>query len=240
MNSKENRRKILEIIKDEKIEPTPRWVFAIKSTGGWVSFLLAVIFGGLSFSVILYAIQQSEFSLIDHVGHSGMEMILSLLPFIWLIFFGVFFLVAIVGIRYSWKGYKIPILKQAGWSFGLSMIVGTLFFIGGGGSWLDGTFGTAMDNYKSIEERKIQIWSNPVDGYLSGTIQDVYEKSLTIRDFKSDEWTIDIGDAWIANPVLLETGERIKVIGDGTGTLEFKAEEIRPWGGRQRIRNKGQ
>ena len=235
MNSKDQRHKILEIIEDESIKPTPRWVFTLKTTGGWISFLLAVFMGGLAFSVILYAIQQSDFSLTDHITHSGMELFLSLLPIIWLIFMGLFFIISLIGIRYSWKSYKIPVVKQAGWSVGLSVVIGTLFFIAGGGSWLDNTFGNAMTSYESIEERKIQIWSNPQEGYLSGIIKDVGEEELTITDFDNQAWTIDFNDSWVAGPVLLEIGEKIKVVGASTESFKFKAEEIRPWGGRQRM-----
>ncbi|NNF36439.1 MAG: hypothetical protein HKN68_20220, partial [Saprospiraceae bacterium] len=160
MTDKNPRHKILEIIKESDIKPTPKWVFTLRSTGGWVSFLMAVVLGGLAFSVIIYAIQQSDFNLGDHFGHSGLEMVLSILPFIWLVLVVAFFLVSILGIRYSWKGYKLPLLKQVGWSIGLSITIGTLFFIAGGGGWLDSTFGKALGAYESIEERKMQVWSN--------------------------------------------------------------------------------
>jgi hypothetical protein len=238
MTEKKTRDKILEIIKEEDIQPTPRWVFTLKSTGGWVAFLVAVLLGGLAFSVIIYAIQQSDFSLGDHLGHSGLEMVLSLLPFIWLMLVILFFLVSILGIRHSWKGYKLPVLKQAGWSIGLSITIGTLFFIAGGGGWLDSAFGKTLGAYETIEERKMQVWSNPEEGYHSGTIEQVSTESLTLKDFENKAWTIDISEAWIAPPVLLEPGEQVKMLGDLQGDSGFKADEIRPWGGRKSIRKK--
>jgi hypothetical protein len=149
-----------------------------------------------------------------------------------------FFLVSILGIRYSWKGYKLPLLKQVGWSIGLSITIGTLFFIAGGGGWLDSTFGKALGAYESIEERKMQVWSNPEEGYHSGIIQDVIGESLTMKDFNEKIWTVDISDAWIAPPVLLESGERIKLLGEKQGSSDFRADEIRPWGGGGRMGNK--
>ena len=238
MTNNDPRHKILEIIKESDIKPTPRWVFTLRSTGGWVSFLMAVILGGLAFSVIIYAIQQSDFNLGDHFGHSGLEMVLSILPFIWLVLVVAFFLVSILGIRYSWKGYKLPLLKQVGWSIGLSITIGTLFFIAGGGRWLDSTFVKALGAYESIEERKMQVWSNPEEGYHSGIIEQITEESLSLRDYEDKVWTIDISDAWIAPPVMLESGERIKLLGNKRGSSTFQADEIRPWGGGKRMGNK--
>ncbi len=238
MNSEESRHNIIDFIKEKEIKPTPSWVFTLKTTGGWISFLIGVLLGGLAFSVILYVIQQSEFSLIDHMSHSGFEMFLSLLPFIWLIFLVGFFIISIFGIRHSWKGYKIPLLKQALWSIGLSISIGTLFFIGGGGEWLDRAYGNTLSGYETIEERKMQVWSNPEEGYLSGFISETNEEQLIISDFSDRSWTIDISGSWIAPPVLLEVGERIKLVGEKKGEFQFKAEEVRPWGGRQRMGNR--
>lgn len=238
MTNKDSRQKILDIIKENDIKPTPKWVFRLRSTGGWVSFLIAVILGGLAFSVIIYAIQQSDFRLGDHSAHSGLEMFLSILPLIWLVFVVVFFLVSILGIKYSWKGYKIPLLKQTGWSIGLSITIGTLFFIGGGGGWLDNTFERTVGAYESIEQRKMQIWSTPEEGYHSGVIDQVLEESISLRDFNEKVWIIDITDTWIAPSVLLESGERIKLLGNKTGESAFRADEIRPWGGGRRMGKK--
>ena len=238
MNSESPRHNIIDFIKEKDIKPTPGWVFKLKTTGGWILFLLAVLLGGLAFSVVLYAIQQSEFTLLNHLGHSGLEIFLSLLPFIWLGFLVLFFVVSIFGIRHSWKGYKIPLLKQALGSIGLSISIGTLFFIGGGGEWLDRAYGNTLSGYETIEDRKIQVWSNPDEGYLSGYINEINDDQLIISDFRDRTWTIDIKDSWIAPPVLIEVGERIKVVGEITGRMSFHADEIRPWGGRQRMRNR--
>ena len=238
MSSSNSKNRILEIIKEQEIKPIPRWRFTAMRTGGWFLFLLGVFLGGLAFSVILYAIQQTDFKLKDHFGHSGLEILLSIIPFVWLILVISFFLLSIVGIRNSWGGYKLSILKQTGWSIALSMALGTIFFIGIGGSWLDNAFGNAITDYQTIEERKTNVWSNPNEGMLSGIINEIDEQYLTIMDFKENEWTIEIEETWIAPPVLLEVGEKIKLLGEKITNNQFKADEIRPWGGRHRMRTK--
>ena len=77
--------KILEQIRREQLRPKPRWHFVLKNALAWLAFAVAVILGGLAFSVILFAIQQTEFELLDHLNHSGIELFLGLLPLIWLV-----------------------------------------------------------------------------------------------------------------------------------------------------------
>ena len=55
-------------------------------------FIISILFGAISFSVVLYAVQQSEFNVWKHLGHSGIEAVLGIIPVIWIVFLVVFFI----------------------------------------------------------------------------------------------------------------------------------------------------
>jgi hypothetical protein len=226
--------KLIATIKEQDIRQVPKWRFLVKNGLAWVVFLIAVLLGAGAFSVILFAIQQTDFNVVNHLAHSRLELFLGLLPFVWLSFLIVFLLVAFHSVQYSKKGYKFTVAKRFGFSAGLSILLGTLFFIGGGAHQLEHAFAVNVELYESIQQKKMKLWSMPEDGYLSGKIEAVNDDYLQLKDFNGTTWQVSYDSAFIAPVVQLEPGETIKMIGKMTSENGFKAQEIRPWGGRGR------
>ncbi len=227
----DNAKKLVDRIRQEEIRPTPHWIFTMKNITGWLTFILGVVMGALAFSVILLAIQQTDFSMVSHLTHSWLELFLGLLPVIWLILVLVFLIMAMFSIRNSWKGYKFSLLRIMSICILMSVALGSLFFITGGSQRLENAFDLNVFNYESIEERKLQVWNRPDEGFLSGKIIDMDGQILHLEDFTGKRWQVFYPEAFIAPVLLLEAGESIKIIGDKQTANQFKAEEIRPWGG---------
>lgn len=230
----DNAEKIIEMIREKEIKPKARWRFTVKNFLMSTVFILGVVFGALAFSVILFAIQQSDFSLIAHMDHTFWEFTLGLIPILWIIFLIVFLGIAIVSIKYSRKGYKFTPLSVAGFCTALSILTGTLFFISGGASWLDNKFAASISQYESIEARKIKTWTAPEDGYLSGTILSLDDTTFSMKDFNGKVWEIGFSKADVVPSVILADGEKIKLAGSMTSADGFHAEKIFPWGGLMR------
>ncbi|MCB9291486.1 MAG: hypothetical protein H6560_29565 [Lewinellaceae bacterium] len=223
--------KLLQKIIEEQSEPAPRWHFAVKNKLLWLAFGLAVVLGALAFSVILFAIQQTDFNITSHLSHSGLELFLGLLPFFWIIMLVAFLLIAMYSVQYSRRGYKFTLAKLVGYSAALSILLGTLFFIGGGAQRLEQAFALNVSIYESIQEKKVRIWSMPEEGYLAGEIVETGLGTFRLKDFQGKEWTVSYQDAFIPPVVLLERGEKVKLVGEIAGKDEFAASEVRPWGG---------
>ncbi len=231
--------KLIETIKNQDIRPVPKWRFSLKNSLIWAGFLLGVVLGAMAFSVILFAIQQTDFNMVGHLSHSRLELFLGLLPFFWIGFLIIFLAIAFYSIQFSKKGYKFTAAKLAGFSALLSILLGTVFFIAGGGHQLEHAFATNISLYESLQEKKVKLWSMPEDGYLSGQIEEVGADFFNLKDFKDKVWKIQYEGAFIAPIVQLEVGETVKLIGKMTSADAFKADEIRPWGGRgQRMRGR--
>jgi hypothetical protein len=231
----DNADRLLEKIKGENLHPIARWRFTMKNVFAWMGFILAVLFGALAFSVILFAIQQIDFNILEHMTHSFFELLLAMVPLLWVISLLAFLAIAISSIRFSKKGYKIPSAALAGLCVASSMLIGTLFFITGGAGWLEKSFATKVHVYESIQEKKTTIWMMPENGYLSGTIASVNGTTFELLDYDDKTWIIDIQDADIVPAVSMEAGEIIKIIGTKTSDTSFKAEKIRPWGGQGKM-----
>lgn len=232
--------KLLQKIREEQAEPAPRWHFAVKNRLVWAAFGLAVVLGALAFSVILFAIQQTEFNIVSHLSHSGLELFLGLLPFFWIALLVVFLLVAMYSVQYSRRGYKFTLARLVGYSAALSILLGTLFFIGGGAQRLEQAFALNVSIYESVQEKKIKLWSMPEEGYLSGEIVETEMGAFRLKDFQGKEWTVRYEGAFIPPVVLLERGEKVKLVGEVAEEGVFAASEVRPWGGAGSRMRRGQ
>jgi len=226
-----NSDQLIEKMKLQNIKPKPGWHFTSKTILFWFIFICSVLLGALAFSVVLFSIQQIDFDLLEHMSHSSFELLIGLTPLFWIISLIVFLFIAMIGIKNSKKGYKFSYSKIIAFSASLSILVGTLFFIVGGAKWLENKFSVNVGVYESVEDKKIKMWMKPEEGYLSGSIVQVHEEYLEIKDFNDKTWTIDISHANIANAVLLEEHEKIKIIGNVVPDSNFRADYIKPWGG---------
>jgi len=228
----DNPDKLIQKIKEEKITPKPKWYFALKNALIWSLYLLFILIGAISFSIVLFAVQQTDFELLSHIGHSKLEALLSILPIIWLISLIGFIAGSIYSIYNSKRGYKFTFNKIIALSVGLSIVIGTIFFISGGASWFEEAFALRVGFYESIQKKKEKIWQNPEKGNIAGTIIKVDDDKIELQDLDNNKWQIDLHDVFIPRAVFLEKGEKVKITGKKIDDNTFKAEGIYPWGGK--------
>lgn len=225
--------KLLQTIREREIRPIPKTWFTGKKALLWSAFILALLIGVVAFSVVLFSIQQVDFSVWRHFGHTMIETLLALLPVLWLVILSFAIVIGMLSYRNSSKGYKIPVEKLIVYHIGLSVSLGTLLFYGGGAQQLDRIFESRISIYESMQEKKIKLWSMPDQGYLSGKITAIDDASFELEDFHQIRWTIDYQNATIRHPNLLNMGESVKIIGKMTDSTHFSAQEVRPWGGQR-------
>lgn len=227
----ENSKKIIETIKGKNIRPIPRSYFVAKNIMVWLAFAASVLIGAAAFSVILFSIQQTDFDLVSHLRHSRFEFVLGVLPFFWITVLIVFLIIGFFSVYHSKNGYKLKWSAPLAISVALSVLLGTLFFIAGGGERLEKTFALRLSLYESIQEKKAKIWMAPEEGFLAGKIDTVGDSLFQMTDLQGKTWQINFREAFIPPVVLLEKGETVKLVGKLTGYNHFTAAEVRPWGG---------
>ena len=221
---------LISKIKSRGIKQKPRWYYIIENIIFWGIFSLSIILGGISFSIILYAIGESDFNLLRNLSSPGIRSFISFLPFIWILFLGICLTIAALGIRNTKKGYRYSLLWILGINILLSILFGLLFFYTGGGQKIEEIFAKRIPIYRGIEERKISKWSSSESGFLSGVILEKQSDDiLLLEDFTGERWQINIKDIVINFRLSLEPGEKIKIIGIASEENVFIAEEIRVW-----------
>jgi heme/copper-type cytochrome/quinol oxidase subunit 2 len=223
--------KIIEQIENQHIEPTPKWYFNIKNLWFWMAFITSLLIGSISFSIILYSIQQTDFELLKHLKHSRLETVLVLLPYFWLVFLLVFSIVAFVSFKHFKNAYKYDLIHILGLSVFLSFLLGTLIFISNGSKFLENKFANKVEIYKSIEDKRLQYWMNPEEGFLAGTIKEAKLDTIILIDFNQKKWNIYYHNVFIPPIIEITEGEQIKLVGKKINDSSFEATEIKPWGG---------
>ncbi len=221
---------LLQAITDKHIEPDPHWHYVLKNYLFWSLFLIFVIFGSIAFAIILYAFLESDFSTLAESLNSRIKFFIASLPFLWIICLVLFSLISIFGIKQTKAGYRYTISLVIAINISISILLGLLFFYGGGAQKIDNIFAQKITSYASIEDHKISRWSRPENGFLAGTIIERQNNSIILlEDFSGKKWNINIQNVALHPRLSLEPKERVKIIGKIIQENIFLAQRMSPW-----------
>ncbi|MBI5413949.1 hypothetical protein HZA38_00330 [Candidatus Peregrinibacteria bacterium] len=228
--------KITGKIQKEDIHPIPHWEFVLKYSIFWGLFLIAAILGAVAFCLFTYIFFETDYEAFLRFPRSELFIIIIRPLIFWIISFGVFLLVAFFGIRHTRKGYRIPPLYFIFGNVIVSILLGTLLYGIDGAERFDEFVADTVPLYHSMHMRRINLWSQPEVGLLSGEVQEKNDNTLTLEDFFEKKWKVDISAASGINLLISTNGQNImiqrriiKVLGRQTSDNEFFAEEILPW-----------
>ncbi len=227
----DNSDKLLDAIKTRGVTPKPRWQFKTKNILYWSAYGIFVLLGSVAFSIIIFAFLESDFDLLSYYPQSVFTLLLKLLPIFWIICSILFIGISLFGIRHTKLGYRYSLLFIVSTSIAGSMVLGVAFFFTGGAEKIELILANNIRLYRSVEEKKIDLWSMPEDGFLAGKIVTVGDR-ITIEDFVGEQWNIDVTNAFIRPGASIKINDSIKIIGKIVDRSTFIAEEIRPWDGR--------
>lgn len=221
---------ILEKIKAQEVTQKSRWYFVFKNGLFWTIFSIAVLFGALGFSVILFSFFESDFDLFSFFNPHHQQIFWSLLPLFWFGFFTLFLGFSVWGIHATRKGYKLSILLLLGINIFSSMALGSVFYGFGGGEKLERIFDERAPFYEGLEHRMKRVWQNPDQGRLAGEILEIRsdETLLVFNSFQGKQWIVQYRDARIPKREL-RVGMPIKILGKRGQNDLFLASEIRPF-----------
>jgi len=225
--------KVLEKIKEEKIEPKPRWQFLLKDYFIWLTFGISLLVGGLAFCVMLLIILDNDWDIYRYLEISPLEHFLISLPYIWILLLLLFLAVAYYNYRYTKKGYCCNAFTILALSVFGSIILGTFFHALGLGGKIDRTLSRNFSFYQKIHcccHRK-DIWTQPEKGLLGGKIIGIKNVSnFDLEDFSGFIWQVEKNEqTLLRGPILVEIEEEVKLIGKKKEEKVFRAFEIRPW-----------
>lgn len=220
---------IIGKIKCEQIKPVPKWHFLMKRCTFWTMFVISVILGSLSFSVIVHFLNSGDISVASHFQGSWITSIVMLIPLFWLASLLFFAFLALL----NWKCTKLGYCTRRRWIFlgsiVLSVALGEIFFELGMGRKMDNAmtvFSPFYDKYKHKVRR--DIWLQPEKGLLTGKIIEVDEEmeKLLVQDEDGKIWIVDDKGIEWESESLESKGKIIKAVGKKVDDTEFKAIRI--------------
>ena len=222
-------KKIINEIEKEQIRPIPKSKFQVKNLVIWLLALISIFVGTLSIALVSYNVTARDWDLYRHLGDTPFGYLLSSLPYLWIGLTIISLIVGILNLEHTKKGYKYSPLFITMLSLVITLILGLSIFATGGGRYIDEYIGQKLNDYRTVEDFKEELWNQPAKGLFSGTISNVSTSTFELKDFSGKAWQVDYSEAHIRGNVRVEPGENVKVIGTAEDDT-IKASDIRPWG----------
>ena len=222
---------LISKIKTKHIVPKPRWSFVFKNYFLWTIGAISLIFGALSFSLIIYIFKSSENLIINNFGASWTELLIASIPIFWLIFLSAFIILFYLNLKRTNKAYKYSPLLILLIGLIISTILGSSFYLFGFSKKLDNLFGKNIHPYLygRFMNPQIDFWSEPEEGRISGIISEIdFNKQILIMDKDAKEWIVYYQELPTRIKFNLEKGLPIKSFGKQISENEFKAIQIMP------------
>ena len=222
---------ILEKIKDKRITPKPRWTFLLHDYVIWFFALVSLLIGSASVSLIIFMYKNNDWEIYQEFTDSLFSFILLTLPYFWIVFLGIFVIVAYYNFQHTKKGYRYRVSLLVVGSFVISIVAGGLFYQAGIGQSIDRLLGSNVPLYPIILNPRLNLWSQPDQGRLAGVIIATDNlQQFMLLDPKEKTWLVISQNAKIAPDVMIQIGERIKMIGKILNNGNFDASLILPFG----------
>ncbi len=217
---------VLTRIKDEGIKPISRNLFSIKRVLFWVIVGLSFIVGAFSFALVLSALLNNDWDLLNKFGFN---FIFKTLPYFWLISLALFTILGEYYYRKTLFGHRRGFFVIVGVYLVSTTLFGLIFYLAGIGNIVEDSFSEISPGYRNVILNRMEVWSHPEEGLLSGKVIFIGENEIQIVDPKGTIWIVNSENYNTRGKFQIEVGRIIKIMGDLNEDNVFKAEEIRPW-----------
>ncbi|MFA5025473.1 MAG: hypothetical protein WC503_03140 [Candidatus Shapirobacteria bacterium] len=205
----------LNLIKRQHLKPIPKWEFIAKNWSLWSGLILCLILLILGFGL-------SIFGVVDNI----------IVPYLWLFIAIIFLLLSYFLFEKTKGAYRFQKWQVIASIAVIGLVIGSAFFKIGLANRLDQQLDRNIPYYRQMVPMKLETWSQPQSGYLSGTITKVIDSdNFELKDFNNKVWSISGQNVLIRGRVTISVGSEIKLIGSKAEGYSFIVEEIRPWVG---------
>jgi hypothetical protein len=226
--------KVLEEIKNKKIEPTARWRFLLHDYFLWATLAASIIIGSFAFSIIIFMIRNNDWEIYEKSG-GLFDFVMSTLPYFWLaILAGIIFL-AEYNLRHTKRGYRFEMVGIIISSVALSVIFGSALYKSGFGQKLEMLAAKKMPFYQMLTDHRERIWNQPDRGLLAGEVIMIDQNGqFSLVDLVEKKWRVIGEDIEFRRVEPLVIGRWVRIVGEKIDEDIFRAVQIRPWLGQFR------
>lgn len=224
---------VLAQIAQDSLTPCARWRFLCRNYFVWIAWAVSVIFGAISFTVMLYVADNARFALYEATHSTPLSFFAEVLPFMWIVAFLVMGALAYCNMRHTKSAYKYPLWQLLTSSMVFSIVGGIVLHVFGVGHVIDTQLGKGMPLYQSYERAEAEMWQNPEEGRLLGVFSTMDEKDemYVFIDKNGTAWSIETIELRKPDRDLLSSGKTVRVLGT-TKNQEvgyFHACGVFPW-----------
>lgn len=217
---------VLEKIKD--IKPKPRWQFLLRDYSVWILGAVSLILGSLSFSVVLFMLVNNDWDIYAQLSNSFVKFLFTTLPYFWLVFLILFLLVAYYNFKNTKKGYKFPFYKISLLSIFSSMFIGMLLYNFGVAQVIEDSFNSRVPYYQDFFNTRKKIWAQTEKGFLAGFVTSLDGNKIIVQGIDGQVWELSKSADFRCPPMVLQLGDRLRLIGKETDEGVFEVECILP------------
>ena len=215
-------------IHEQKVQPLPAWRFWLRNDVFWALWVLSIGIGAMAFSLVLSLSLEDELDVYLSMPFSWSLMFVLSLPVVAVMLYGLVSGLAAYNLQRTKHGYRFRFSRILFSGFVVSLILGCALHFSGWSDSFDLLLSQNVPPYRQIREQRMDMWSQPGEGMIAGTVESVQGDLLLLEDLDGFVWTVDIKDAAVP-PRPLEPGLPIRVLGIMGEEGEFFASEIRPW-----------
>ncbi len=233
-------KKAIELIKEKKIKPDPKWKHLAVKYLIWIIFFILIFASALCFAVAYYLASQLDWDLHLYENKNFFSDIISLSPWIWILMMALFLLASLFNLRKTEGGYRWSRKKIALISLGTAFVLASASAFSGAGFAINNAVQKNIPSYSKIVTTKEKQWSRPESGFLAGSIEKYQKEEIELKDFSGKSWNVEITENTVIRPAAeLNEDSKIKSIGKMKNENTFEAYEIRPWQGKGNFRKGG-
>lgn len=207
---------VMSRIECEGICPRSKGYFATRECAVWILWLVSVVVGALAVAVTIFVVTHRQYGLFEATHDSFWGFMIEVLPFLWIVVFGLMVLVGVYNLRHTKRGYRYPLWQIFLSSFVLSLAGGAVLQFVGVGYATDHVLGQHMRMYNSQEKIEEKLWQKPEDGRLIGhQVRPLVPPAKTVDfvDVEGTKWFVDVTELAPHEMELLNTEDHVRLIG---------------------------
>lgn len=226
---------ILTEIQTRDLHPIPRRQFIFWHILAWTAVTLCIIFGAISFGIVLTDLLGTEWEFATRAAGGSAEAILLALPYIWLVLLTLTLFLVRLTFRRTRRGYRYSSILILAASVLLSVLLGTAAYATGLSTKFENFIYHHFSPYRSFRQHLEKRWNAPDRGALLGLPEYLDGRTLTLTDLSGQTWLVDLTDLPAADIAHIDYSQPLAVLGTSTGSGTFHAEHL-PHPGRTMMR----
>lgn len=222
--------KVLDRIKQESIQPKPRWIFETKESLYWVLALLFFAAGSIAFGTVVFLLTDNDWNAYQYLKIDFSRHLLASIPFFWIGVLFLFWVIAYFYFRSTRNGYRRKALYLAGGTIIVGSALGLLTYRIHLAEYAEAAASNDIPFYNEIVQNRRNLWSQPGRGLLAGTIIEVRDKNhFIIKDFNNVNWAVEGDSILWRRGITPATGSMVRIVGREENGGIFQTVEAKSW-----------